>query len=76
MISGTKRSDRLTGKTCIITVTGGSIGRASALWFAREGARRWPRYAGPVCTSDTVYADVAAFAVPPRSIMPNETCAR
>jgi NAD(P)-dependent dehydrogenase (short-subunit alcohol dehydrogenase family) len=29
---------RLTGKVCVITGTGGSIGRASALAFAREGA--------------------------------------
>jgi NAD(P)-dependent dehydrogenase (short-subunit alcohol dehydrogenase family) len=29
---------RLSGKVCIITGTGGSIGRASALTFAREGA--------------------------------------
>jgi NAD(P)-dependent dehydrogenase (short-subunit alcohol dehydrogenase family) len=29
---------RLEGKNCLITGTGGSIGRASALWFAREGA--------------------------------------
>lgn len=32
------RSGRLAGKVCIITGTGGSIGRASALAFAREGA--------------------------------------
>ena len=31
-------SGRLEGKVCIITGTGGSIGRASALTFAREGA--------------------------------------
>jgi NAD(P)-dependent dehydrogenase (short-subunit alcohol dehydrogenase family) len=31
-------ADRLSGKVCIITGTGGSIGRASALTFAREGA--------------------------------------
>jgi NAD(P)-dependent dehydrogenase (short-subunit alcohol dehydrogenase family) len=30
---------RLSNKNCLITGTGGSIGRASALWFAREGAR-------------------------------------
>ena len=29
---------RLTGRVCIITGTGGSIGRATALAFAREGA--------------------------------------
>src|ERR1700690_436827 len=29
---------RLDGKVCIITGTGGSMGRASALAFAREGA--------------------------------------
>lgn len=31
-------SDRLAGKVCIITGTGGSMGRAAALTFAREGA--------------------------------------
>ena len=31
-------SGRLSGKVCIITGTGGSIGRAAALVFAREGA--------------------------------------
>src|SRR6266481_10062222 len=31
-------SDRLLGKVCIITGTGGSIGREAALVFAREGA--------------------------------------
>ncbi|RKE38602.1 NAD(P)-dependent dehydrogenase (short-subunit alcohol dehydrogenase family) [Paraburkholderia sp. BL23I1N1] len=30
---------RLAGKVCIITGTGGSMGRAAALMFAREGAR-------------------------------------
>ena len=30
---------RLAGKVCIITGTGGSMGRAAALTFAREGAR-------------------------------------
>ncbi len=29
---------RLTGKVCVITGTGGSMGRATALAFAREGA--------------------------------------
>ena len=29
---------RLEGKVCIITGTGGSMGRAAALTFAREGA--------------------------------------
>jgi len=29
---------RLTGKVCVVTGTGGSIGRATALTFAREGA--------------------------------------
>jgi NAD(P)-dependent dehydrogenase (short-subunit alcohol dehydrogenase family) len=32
-------SGRLEGKTCIVTGSGGSIGRATALMFAREGAR-------------------------------------
>jgi NAD(P)-dependent dehydrogenase (short-subunit alcohol dehydrogenase family) len=31
-------SPRLTGKVCVITGTGGSMGRAAALAFAREGA--------------------------------------
>src|ERR1039458_9185139 len=30
--------DRLDGKVCVITGTGGSIGRATALTFARQGA--------------------------------------
>src|ERR1700753_3805922 len=30
---------RLDGKVCVVTSTGGSMGRASALAFAREGAR-------------------------------------
>ena len=29
---------RLSGKVCIVTGTGGSVGRAAALTFAREGA--------------------------------------
>jgi NAD(P)-dependent dehydrogenase (short-subunit alcohol dehydrogenase family) len=32
-------SNRLAGKVCIITGSGGAIGRASALVFAREGAK-------------------------------------
>src|ERR1700737_1854198 len=31
-------SGRLEGKVCVITGTGGSMGRATALAFAREGA--------------------------------------
>jgi NAD(P)-dependent dehydrogenase (short-subunit alcohol dehydrogenase family) len=31
-------SGRLSGKVCVVTGTGGSIGRATALTFAREGA--------------------------------------
>ena len=31
-------SPRLSGRVCIITGTGGSIGREAALTFAREGA--------------------------------------
>src|SRR3546814_11789310 len=30
---------RLEGKRCLTTGTGGGIGRASALWFAKEGAQ-------------------------------------
>jgi NAD(P)-dependent dehydrogenase (short-subunit alcohol dehydrogenase family) len=32
-------SGRLAGKVCVVTGTGGSMGRATALTFAREGAR-------------------------------------
>src|SRR6478736_3282417 len=32
-------SPRLDGKVCVLTGTGGSMGRASALVFAREGAK-------------------------------------
>src|ERR1700759_217479 len=32
-------SGRLAGKVCVVTGTGGSMGRATALLFAREGAR-------------------------------------
>src|SRR5882724_3385695 len=35
---GFDMSDRLLGKVCIITGTGGSIGREAAMVFAREGA--------------------------------------
>ena len=42
---------RLAGKVCVITGTGGSMGRATALTFAREGAsvvgRRGQRRAVP-----------------------------
>ena len=31
-------SGRLSGKVCVITGTGGSMGRAAAVTFAREGA--------------------------------------
>src|SRR5258706_13587841 len=31
-------SGRLTGKVCVITGTGGSMGRAAAMAFGREGA--------------------------------------
>ena len=31
-------SGRLSGKVCVITGTGGSMGRAAAMTFAREGA--------------------------------------
>jgi NAD(P)-dependent dehydrogenase (short-subunit alcohol dehydrogenase family) len=31
-------SNRLSGKVCIVTGTGGGIGREAALSFAREGA--------------------------------------
>ena len=30
--------NRLSGKVCLITGSGGSMGRAAALWFASEGA--------------------------------------
>src|SRR6266566_928650 len=35
---GCMMSGRLSGKVCVITGTGGSVGRAAALAFAREGA--------------------------------------
>jgi NAD(P)-dependent dehydrogenase (short-subunit alcohol dehydrogenase family) len=35
---GTEAAGRLAGKVCVITGTGGSMGRATALAFAREGA--------------------------------------
>src|ERR1700726_3035584 len=35
---GCMMSDRLSGKVCVITGTGGSVGRAAAIAFAREGA--------------------------------------
>jgi NAD(P)-dependent dehydrogenase (short-subunit alcohol dehydrogenase family) len=31
-------SGRLSGKVCVVTGTGGSMGRATAMTFAREGA--------------------------------------
>src|SRR5207237_6426640 len=34
----TTMAGRLAGKVCVITGTGGSMGRATALTFAREGA--------------------------------------
>jgi NAD(P)-dependent dehydrogenase (short-subunit alcohol dehydrogenase family) len=34
----TLMSGRLAGKVCVVTGTGGSMGRATALMFAREGA--------------------------------------
>ena len=33
-------SDRLSGKVCVITGTGGSVGRAAALAFARDSSLR------------------------------------
>src|SRR5258708_29980367 len=38
MASNGKYSGRLSGKLCVVTGTGGSMGRATALTFAREGA--------------------------------------
>ena len=32
-------SGRLSGKVCVVTGTGGSMGRATAVAFAREGAQ-------------------------------------
>jgi NAD(P)-dependent dehydrogenase (short-subunit alcohol dehydrogenase family) len=37
-LSTSREPGRLSGKVCVITGTGGSMGRASALVFAREGA--------------------------------------
>ncbi|AYB34869.1 SDR family NAD(P)-dependent oxidoreductase [Chryseolinea soli] len=49
-------SKRLEGKVCIITGTGGSMGRAAALTFAREGAL----VVGCDVQSDTAQATVEA----------------
>ena len=46
-------SNRLSGKICIITRSGGSMGREAALTFAREGAfGRWLRSVRRRCGSD------------------------
>jgi NAD(P)-dependent dehydrogenase (short-subunit alcohol dehydrogenase family) len=37
-MEATEVAGRLAGKVCVITGTGGSMGRAAALAFAREGA--------------------------------------
>jgi NAD(P)-dependent dehydrogenase (short-subunit alcohol dehydrogenase family) len=37
-MEATEMAGRLAGKVCVITGTGGSMGRAAALMFAREGA--------------------------------------
>src|SRR6476661_5900037 len=47
-------SPRLEGKVCVLTGTGGSMGRASALLFAREGAK----VAGCDVNADTAEATV------------------
>src|ERR1035438_4290304 len=38
LMEATEMAGRLAGKVCVITGTGGSMGRAAALMFAREGA--------------------------------------
>jgi NAD(P)-dependent dehydrogenase (short-subunit alcohol dehydrogenase family) len=38
-VAGTELAGRLAGKVCIVTGTGGSMGRATALAFAGEGAQ-------------------------------------
>jgi NAD(P)-dependent dehydrogenase (short-subunit alcohol dehydrogenase family) len=57
-------SGRLSGKVCIITGTGGSMGRAAALAFAREGAS----VVG--CDVNVSSAEAAAEAVRANSISP------
>jgi len=57
-------SGRLSGKVCIITGTGGSIGRAAALAFAREGASVVGcdvTVAGAEATAETVRAQGGAM---------------
>jgi len=60
------------GKVCVITGTGGSMGRASALAFAREGRRLpgwrgWPEEVAKVApflaSEDSSYATVAEILV-------------
>jgi NAD(P)-dependent dehydrogenase (short-subunit alcohol dehydrogenase family) len=51
---------RLEGKVCVITGTGGSMGRAAALLFAREGARVVGCDINPVADRATVEQVVAA----------------
>jgi len=38
MTKATEMAGRLAGKVCVVTGTGGSMGRAAAVAFAREGA--------------------------------------
>jgi NAD(P)-dependent dehydrogenase (short-subunit alcohol dehydrogenase family) len=47
-------SSRLEGKVCVITGTGGSMGHASALAFAREGASMVGCDLGVEAAQDTV----------------------
>ena len=54
---------RLAGKTCIVTGSGGSIGRAAALRFGAEGA-------------NVVGCDIVELSPLPGNIAPNFLCAK
>jgi NAD(P)-dependent dehydrogenase (short-subunit alcohol dehydrogenase family) len=63
-------SKRLAEKVCIITGTGGSIGRAAALAFAREGAR----VVGSGLQSDDTQATVDAVRAAGGTMVSLEPC--
>jgi len=63
-------SNRLAGKVCIITGTGGGIGRAAALAFAREGAS----IVGSGLQSDDAQATVEAVRAAGGTMMSLHPC--